>query len=621
VVNSPQKSVDQGTNAAAQVADLMLKAAELLAGPGLPDDMADQLARMLRDTHGIRAVHREDVPAQRGDDEPSTVTPQTSGGTPPAVGAPHRWALPPPRRPPDQIVVELAGPEDNEWVSDGQLRLLEAALSVIESAASDITVVPAERLLRHARCIIVQLQPGQWSVCSDAMTRVLGHSLDIASRQSPISLVDGRDRNAALRAYTETRTGRRTEHTLDLRVQAADGSGRVLETTFVRLPSATGAGSVVAYGLDVTEQRTERARQGELVMQLDGAVLVIDEHGIVQLANDAFVRMFGARPSGWSRQRQHDVLPTVAAACSDEQDACARLLSLTTARGRQAARLNLADGRLINLDRVPLAKRGLPLGSLWHFQDITPETGNPAVEEAAEGTHRSALGEQNRVLATFSHELRTPLTAVLSFAELLADPRFGWLDDEQQAATEVIVRNTRRLLALLDDLLLLARLEYGQLPLRTGEVNMAQLVIDAVDDRKLEAAVAAITLTCRAVPGPVLIGDASRLQQVLDNLLRNALKFSEAGDSIQVSTFHQDSSWIVEVSDSGMGIPPDDLAGITSGFQRGSNAVSAEIPGSGLGLAVCREVVELHGGTLAIESTIDVGTTVHIALPAPRGAP
>ena len=226
-----------------------------------------------------------------------------------------------------------------------------------------------------------------------------------------------------------------------------------------------------------------------------------------------------------------------------------------------------------------------------------------------------SLGTQAEMLATVSHELGTPLTTVLSFAELLADTR---LDSDGEAAVTAIVRNTRRLLVLVDDLLLLARLEKGRLPLRTGEVDVAQLVAESVDDRRWEAAMVRVTLDCAVLPGPPLTGDASRLQQVLDNILRNAIKFSAPGDVVRVSATRRDDCWVVEVADSGIGIPAAELGRITRGFQRGTNAISAGIPGSGPGLAVCSEVVELHGGTVAIESILEVGTTVRVSLPDAR---
>lgn len=622
-VTNPDQVTAGSDAAAVQVVDLVMKAAELLSGQIGPDDVVDELAQALRVTRGIHAVIRKPRTVASILDESRALPDQfASGAVRPAdrrrrprhlLGASARGMVS------DLLVVELACPGDEEWVSPDHLRRLTSAIMVIESAITKAVGKyadgPSEWMLRHVRSVVVQLMPDSWAVRSDAMTQVLGYPRGYLPSGGPLSLVDERDRTAALRAYVEVLTGRRFDRTLDLRVRAADGPYRVLETTYVNLVSAPSVHSVVLYGTDVTEQRAERARLRELVMRLAGAVLVIDEGGRVRLANDAFTRLFGTRAGGWIAAHQREALRAVMAMCLDGAATGRRLAALTTARKRRSVRLALTDGRTVDLDRVPLRDTGIDLGSLWHFRDVTTESGAGAAAGLTEPHRQSILDEQNRVLATVSHELRTPLTAVLSFAELLDDPLMGPLNDQQRSACDVIARNTRRLLTLVDDLLLLSRLERGQLPLRLDSVDMVQLVANAVDDRRLEAGELGIKLVYRAGDGPELIGDANRLQQVVDNVVRNALKFSPAGSAVRVVASHKEGQWTVEVSDSGIGIPRQDLAQITRGFTRGSNAVSAGIPGSGIGLAVCRELVELHGGTLDIHSVVDVGTTVRVNLP------
>lgn len=584
------------TSAAVQVADLVVMAADLIAGQETSEDLVDRLATALRHIQGVHAI-RESPAA-------STRRTQLLLG-PPSPRAPSGSC----------VVVELADQHDEEWMGPGQQRRLASALSVIEAATFEAGDAPAERLstllLRHARSVVVQLGRDRWSARSEAFTRVLGHPADVVHSMTPLSLVDPRDRVTALRAYVEAVTGRCHDQKVELRVFAADGSPRVLESTFVNLKSAPDVGTVVLYGLDVTERRGEQARLRELVMRLTGAVLIVDEGDRVRLANDAFTRVFGTRAGGWVGREHQEALHAVMARCVEGSGARERLRSLVKAARRTTTRVSLTDGRTIEVDRVPLAEQGVDLGSMWYFRDVTTAVATATDDRSGQ----DAVAVQNRVLSTVSHELRTPLTAVLSFAELLADPAIGALNDDQRAATDVIARNTRRLLSLVDDLLLLSRLEGRQLPLRRGPVDLTALVADAVRDRELEAQGAGLTITSAIHNGPPLWGDGGRLQQVLDNLLRNAIKFSCGGGSIQVVARHADGQWAVEVRDAGIGIPAEDLATITQGFERGSNAVTAGIPGSGLGLAVCREIVELHHGTLTIDSTLNVGTTVLITLP------
>jgi signal transduction histidine kinase len=611
--------VDADT-AAEQVVALVVKAAELLSGPAQSNGVVDGLANALRATKGIHAVSRTPrTVASIWDASRNLPGPQAS-----AADRSRGWADPRPRHligamsrrvGSDLLVVELALPGDKEWVDAEHLNRLGAALTVIESATTKAggqrADDPSEWLLRNGRSVVAQLMPDNWVVRSDAVTRVLGYPRAAVPAKRPLSLVDRRHRYAALRAYVEVLTGRHPQLTVDLRVRAADGSYRVLETTFVNLVSAPGVHSVVLYGEDVTEPRSERARMRELVNRATGALLVVDEAGRVREANDTFTRIFGTRVGGWCNVREVDALRAAAAICADGPFTERKLLGFTTARKRRSSRMDLTDGRVLDVARVPLIEGGVDLGSLWQFRDVTAGL-SPALRDA---NHQAALDAQNQILATVSHELRTPLTAVLSFAELLTDPAMGTLNDHQQSACDVIARNTRRLLTLVNDLLLLARLDSGQLPLHAGRVNVPRLLRDAVADRRLEAEESGIELECVASAGPDLPGDANRLQQVVDNLVGNALKFSPAATTVRVRADHEGNRWIIEVSDSGIGIPPGDLELVTRGFERGSNAVSAGIPGSGIGLAVCRELVELHGGTLTIESELDVGTTVRISLP------
>jgi signal transduction histidine kinase len=162
-------------------------------------------------------------------------------------------------------------------------------------------------------------------------------------------------------------------------------------------------------------------------------------------------------------------------------------------------------------------------------------------------------------------------------------------------------------------------MENTRMPLRRGEVDVPALVSAAVTDRQLEATAAGIVLSREASDGPALTGDASRLGQVLGNLIRNAMKFSTSGGSVRVRAHHGEGRWTISVTDTGMGIPPAELASITTGFERGTNAIAAGIAGSGLGLAICRELVELHRGNMIIESTLNVGTEVRITLPVGGG--
>jgi signal transduction histidine kinase len=340
----------------------------------------------------------------------------------------------------------------------------------------------------------------------------------------------------------------------------------------------------------------------ELLRRLPWAAFLVDERGTVLLANDAFGELTGAGAGQWRGAAEDAALKAVAGRCHDQESGYRHLGSLLDRR-RGTERLDLGEGAVLELERHPLVEAGTAMGALWVFGGHPDET-------AADG--------QNRLIATVSHEFRTPLTALVSFAELLAAPGLGELNADQRQAAEAVTRNAGRLLCLVDDLLLLSKLASRQLPMRFVEVDVPALVRSAVADRGPEAGGRGIAFDCETGTGPPVHADPVRLHQVLGNVLGNAVKYGAGEGRVRVSATYGAGRWTIEVTDAGMGIPAGDLDRIVRGFERGSNAVRAGIPGSGLGLAVTRELVELHGGTLEVASVLDVGTTVRIGLPVER---
>ncbi len=600
MADSPQRSASLEST----VADIVMAATELMPGQVRPGDaVVERVMETLAAAGGIRSVRRVRVQHGQYDD---SIGRYRAGSR-----VLHRIRIPASG---EAIEVEIAGPDDPGWVGTEQVWRLHSTLAMITAALSaPRSTDPVEQLLWHSRSVVAQLERDRWSIRSSAGTRVLGYSADVTRNQEPLSLVDPRDRLAALRAYVRTISGRLPTTTIDLRVLAADGGYRVLEATFVNMPSGGGRRTVAVYGVDLTAQRADAARLREFVLRLDGGVLVVDETGRVRLVNDVFTRMFGTVAGGWLGQHQREALRAVVAACHDEVATRQRLASIGRARRRQVERLDLADGRVLELDRTPLLEHGLDLGALWQFRDVSTGTARSAAAE--DRALDVALEKQNRVLATVSHELRTPLTAVVSFADLLAETAQDGLDDERRAAAEVVARNTRRLLTLVDDLLLLSRLESTRVSLRHGAVDVPTLVATAIADRRSAAAELDIELIGDVGEGPALTGDAGRLNQVLANLIHNALKFSPRGGVVRVAAAYESPEWTITVTDSGMGIPATELEDVTRSFERGSNAVAAGIAGSGLGLAICRELVALHRGRMSIKSWLNVGTAVRIMLP------
>jgi len=240
-----------------------------------------------------------------------------------------------------------------------------------------------------------------------------------------------------------------------------------------------------------------------------------------------------------------------------------------------------------------------------------------AAAQSARAEADSANGVKDEFLATLSHELRTPLTSILGWSHLLTD---GKLDKQQTArAIETIARNARAQGRLIDELLDISRIMTGKLCLDLRAVKLAALIQAVIEDERPAAEAKSINL--RAVLnsdiGPFL-GDADRLQQIVRNLLTNAIKFTPKGGDVQVRLERNDSHALITVNDSGQGIATELLPHIFERFRQADSSNTRSNGGLGLGLSIVRQLVELHRGTVTVESSGEnAGTTFRVMLPLP----
>jgi signal transduction histidine kinase len=214
-----------------------------------------------------------------------------------------------------------------------------------------------------------------------------------------------------------------------------------------------------------------------------------------------------------------------------------------------------------------------------------------------------------------SHELRTPLTSIRGYVDLLLEAEPELSAERRLAFLEVLDRNANRLLALVDDLLFITRLEAGKLVLELSELDLAALVRECAAAAQPLAAERGIALETVEYSSPRVDADWSRLTQVLDNLISNALKFTPPGGRVELRIDGDDSFAQVEVTDTGIGIAGSELPHMFSPFFRASSATAASIPGTGLGLAISKGIVETHGGSISVRSEEGRGTTFRVELP------
>ena len=234
-----------------------------------------------------------------------------------------------------------------------------------------------------------------------------------------------------------------------------------------------------------------------------------------------------------------------------------------------------------------------------------------------EASQRDQLDRlKDEFVLTASHELRSPLTSVQGFAEILMLDRDS-LTPKQVDTVEIILDNCRHLVRLLNDLLDLARSDAGRLAITPRPTELAPLIDDAVRTMRAQTDGAGQTLTQQIEPGlPLVDVEADRIRQILVNFLTNAHEYSPRGASIEVTVRVVDADVEVAVTDDGPGIPESQLEHIFERFTRGDAGLTQRVGGTGLGLAISKSLVELHGGTIAVDSNVGAGSTFSFRLPA-----
>lgn len=232
-----------------------------------------------------------------------------------------------------------------------------------------------------------------------------------------------------------------------------------------------------------------------------------------------------------------------------------------------------------------------------------------------------ATRQQGDFVAMIVHDLRSPLTAIMAIAEMLRDGGFGTVTPDQREWSERILDNANNLVELISDFLDVSKLETGRISLTTCPVDVASLIQKAVEDHGPLAKKRKIQLTYR-VEGELfeIAADPRRLDQVFNNLLSNALKFTDPGGRVWVEArFDENNGIRVEVHDTGVGIPRDEIRGLFGKYRQVNSATISEQKGTGLGLVICKMIVEAHGGRIWVESEFGRGSSFIFNLPCGAG--
>jgi two-component system phosphate regulon sensor histidine kinase PhoR len=339
------------------------------------------------------------------------------------------------------------------------------------------------------------------------------------------------------------------------------------------------------------------ARTAALFDRMVEGIIVVGPRGKVRLANRAASEFFGFNLPATDRSilettRHHDVAALVARLEREEEilNHELRLDAVATTRYLQVNALALRSAS------------GEWEGAIIVFHELTRLRQLEAVRQ--------------EFVANVSHELRTPLSLIKSAAETLID---GGRHDPAVTMRflEIIDKHANRLTFLIDDLLLIARLDSGRVELNLAFVDLLSAAQDALDDAATIAASRKFSLHNAVPPGLVVPADPERLRQVLANLIDNAIKYGRAEGHVTVSGRSLPGNRVeLSVRDDGPGIPPEARSRIFERFYRVDKARSREQGGTGLGLAIVKNVVQAHGGEVRVESAPDQGTEFFITLPA-----
>jgi PAS domain S-box-containing protein len=222
---------------------------------------------------------------------------------------------------------------------------------------------------------------------------------------------------------------------------------------------------------------------------------------------------------------------------------------------------------------------------------------------------------KDNVISHVSHELRSPLTSILGYTQLLLDEE---LDEALQTPIRTIARNADRLQRVIDDLLFLSRADARKADVALEPVDLPALMHDALDAVRPFADTSGLTIESAIQPGIVVAGDAGRLGQVLDNLLSNAVKYTPSGGFVRVRLAAHGTRALIDVEDTGIGVPTSERGRLFERFFRASTATERAIAGTGLGLAISKTIVEAHGGEIAVDKGSNGrGTRFTVTLPLP----
>jgi two-component system phosphate regulon sensor histidine kinase PhoR len=342
-----------------------------------------------------------------------------------------------------------------------------------------------------------------------------------------------------------------------------------------------------------TAEKTSQADLKKILETMRESVLVVGEDTRILASNKAAYDAFARENGALEERRLSEVI---------------RDLNLHEAFRKALEKKESSD---LRLEILGTEKRKYDV----HIAPIELENANSAVGVFYDITQIEHLETvRQEFFSNISHELRTPLTSILAFVETLED---GAIDDEEnnQRFLSVIRRNAERMHRLIDDILELSSIESGKIEVQTTEISLAQLVKEVFTNLSKKARERGVQLINEVSADTQIFGDYVRLEQMLTNLIDNAVKFNREKGIVTVSLSQNGAKDLILIADTGEGISGEHLQRIFERFYRTDRARSKEIGGTGLGLAIVKHLARLHGGEISVSSNLGKGTVFTIELP------
>lgn len=351
--------------------------------------------------------------------------------------------------------------------------------------------------------------------------------------------------------------------------------------------------------LNVTYQLAdEKNKLATVLANMGEGLLVVDEQARIVQINNAAGRILDVPvKQAMGRSLTEPSLGRKLAAVAQQ------VVEQTQRDTGNVTRLEIQE-KVIELTFAPIQERDHLIGTVINLRDVT--------KQAEIDRMKSEL------ISIVSHELRSPLANVTGYLDLLlSDPAFS-VSEEQHSFVEVAHRNAVKLSRLVDDMLDLSRLDAGKVEMNMGDVDMDYLINFAHFSFRQEAESKQIKLTKNVTGNPHVLGDVDRLQQVLNNLISNAIKYTPAGGQVSIDCHSDGEQVTLAIRDTGFGISPEDQRKLFQRFFRVRNKNTRKITGTGLGLSIAKSVVDAHGGRLEVVSEEGVGSTFTVQLPVWR---